>query len=91
MKKKIVEIAKTIIGLDKKTRKAQFGGSSAFIGNGKLTSYKDKKDSWILDQMDNGIKKGIPLSKGNDGQWNIDGYTKREKIIAFSIINKVIK
>ena len=91
MEERVVKIARKMIGLGKRKKKAQDGGSSAFIGNGKLTKYKNKEDSWILDQMSNGVKKGIPLSKGEDGQWSLDGYKKREKIIALSILKGVVE
>lgn len=37
-----------------------------FIGDGKLSPYKERKDSWVLDQMDTGkVNPGIDVS--NDG------------------------
>lgn len=43
--------------------------SSAFIGKGKLTEYGDKKDSWILNQMNTGkVDHGISTGRDSDGQ-----------------------
>ena len=91
---KIKEIARRIAGLKKDEEdlvESQDGGGSSggFIGKGKLTEYKGKEDSWILHQMDKGVEKGIPLEKGKDGQWELEGYKKREKLIATNIINKL--
>ena len=89
---KIRMIARKIASLKKDEEdliESDGGGSSgAFIGKGKLTEYKGKEDSWILNQMDNGVDKGIQLNKGKGGQWEIDGYDKREKLIATNLIKK---
>jgi len=75
----------------KKDRLIQSNNSSsgAFVGKGKLTEYKGEKDSWILNQMENGVEKGIPLGRGKDGQWKLDEYEKREKLIASSIVKSI--
>lgn len=44
--------------------------SAPFVGNGKLTEYKNKKDSWIYNQMETGeVEPGIKIDKSNENQW----------------------
>lgn len=46
---------------------ASSGGSAPFIGRGKNTEYKSRKDSWILNQMNTGkVDPGIRLDKSED-------------------------
>ena len=41
-----------------------------FVGNGKLTEYKDKKDSWIMKQMKDGKPgDGIKIDKSDENHW----------------------
>lgn len=56
-------------------RVANSQSSPAFVGRGKLTNYKDKSDSWILNQMktkkpDSGIEMN---NKGNNKTFKTKG------------------
>lgn len=73
-------------------KKADVGGDSGFIGNGKLTPFKNKNDSWILNQiLNNQVSPGIKVKRDNGG--NIKFANKvfeiaNEIVYSFVYINK---
>lgn len=52
--------------------------SAPFVGNGKLTEYSDKKDSWILNQMETGkYEPGIKIDKSEENHWRFASKCRR--------------
>ena len=67
------------------------------VGNGKLTEYKDKKDSWILKQIKNGKQgDGIKIDKSDDEHWRFASKCRKvaSKIVCSSetfVVDKTAK
>lgn len=71
--------------------------SIPFVGNGKLTEYKKKNDSWIVKQMDDGKPgNGITIDKSDEEHWRFASKCRKvaSKIVCASetlVIDKKAK